>query len=77
MITESNKQWQLEQAMIDAICAKIKTLKARGVEKEQKNAEKQLLRRDEKQRKQPLRRREEKRRKQLLKLQGMPFRTNF
>jgi hypothetical protein len=40
MITESNKQWQLEQAMIDAICAKIKTLKARGVEKEQKNAEK-------------------------------------
>ncbi|KAE8010371.1 hypothetical protein FH972_006745 [Carpinus fangiana] len=43
LITEPNKRWQLEQAMIDAICAKVKTIKAASkgpTHHEQKNAEK-------------------------------------
>jgi hypothetical protein len=38
--TESNRPWLLDQEIIDGLWAEIKTIKARGVKREQKNAEK-------------------------------------
>jgi hypothetical protein len=38
--TESNRPWLLDQEITDALCAEMKTIKARGVKREQKNAEK-------------------------------------
>jgi hypothetical protein len=38
--TESNRPWLLDQEIVDALCAEMKTIKARGVKREQKNAEK-------------------------------------